>query len=301
MELRHLRTFVVVAEMLNISAAARQLRVSQPTLSRQIHELEEAVGHRLFLRLPNGISLTATGAQLHKDGAKALAAVDDLIQMTRRAAATAGVLIRVGYYGGASVWANILAPALEKLSGRYPHATTTVRELPGQQMVAELQAGRLDVAVLSPGEYGEVPGVVIEVACTIPAMVMMPANHRLAKKRAIALDDLRDEEIIALTAETAPGRDRPFIAACHAAGFSPTISNVACNLLDGIMTMKKRMGVAIIGSFAMKEPLPGIVFVKLKPPAIPLDILVAHQRTSTEARYLADMIAVAARRAALHA
>jgi DNA-binding transcriptional LysR family regulator len=190
---------------------------------------------------------------------------------------------------------------LEKLNNKYPHATTKVSELPGREMVAELQAGRLDAAVLSPGEYGEVPGVIIEVACTITAMVMMPANHRLAKKRMIALEDLRDEEIIALTAETAPGRDRPFIAACRAAGFSPNIKNVASHLLDGIMTMKKRMGVAIIGSFAMKEPLPGIVFIKLKPPAVLLDILVAHARASAEAMHLAKLIAVEARRAALQA
>jgi DNA-binding transcriptional LysR family regulator len=247
------------------------------------------------------MTLTATGAVLYQDGAKALTAIDDVVAATRQTAATAGVHLRVGYYGGASVWAKLLAPALEKLGNKYRHATTKVSELPGRPMVAELQAGRLDVAVLSPGDYGEVPGVVIEVACTIPAMVMMPANHRLAKRRQIALEDLRDEEIIALTAETAPGRDRPFIAACRAAGFSPNINNVASNLLDGIMTMKKRMGVAIIGSFAMKEPLPGIIFVKLKPPAISMDVLVAHQRASAEARCLAGLIAVEARRAALHA
>ena len=301
MELRHLRTFVIVAETLNISAAARRLRLSQPTVTRQIRQLEAIVGRPLFLRRSNGMTLTATGDVLYKDGVKALAVVDNVIETTRRAAAAASVHLRVGYYGGASVWAKILAPALEKLGNKYRHATTKVSELPGRQMVAELQAGRIDAAVLSPGEYGEVPGVVIEVACTIPAMVMMPANHRLAKKRQIALDDLRNEEIIALTAETAPGRDRPFIAACRAAGFSPTINNVASNLLDGIMTMKKRMGVAIIGSFAMKEPLPGIIFVKLKPPAVSMDVLVAHRQASAEARYLADLIAVEARRAALHA
>src|SRR5206468_2648000 len=57
MELRHLRTFVTVAETLNISAAARRLRVTQPALSRQIRDLEFAVGHPLFVRHPGGLRL----------------------------------------------------------------------------------------------------------------------------------------------------------------------------------------------------------------------------------------------------
>jgi DNA-binding transcriptional LysR family regulator len=132
-------------------------------------------------------------------------------------------------------------------------------------------------------------------------MVIMPVNHRLAKKRRVALADLRDEEIVSVTHDAAPGRDRAFVSACRAAGFSPRILNVATNLPEAIMIMTKRMGVGVLGSFASLAPHPGVVFVKLKPPGVPLDIYTAHVETSGPARQLSKLILTEATRAALRA
>ena len=301
MELRHLRTFLTVAETLNISAAGRRLRVTQPALSRHIRDLEHTVGHELFVRHPGGLRLTAAGITLRDHGIKALAAVDEALRCARGAGAKEPAVLRVGYYGNVTIWALILAPALRKLARKFPHTTCNVVEMTGGQMMKELREGRLDAAVLGPGEFGRIPGVKIEVACTVPALVIMPVNHRLAKKRLVALDDLRGEEVISVTPEAAPGRDRAFVAACRAAGFTPKIVNVATNLPEAIMTMTKRMAVGILGSFASHAPNPGMVFIKLKPPGVQLDIYAAHLQTSASAGYLAELIVAEARRAALSA
>src|ERR1041384_822368 len=108
MELRHLRTFLMVAETLNISQAGRRLRVTQPALSRQIRELEHAVGHALFVRHPSGLRLTATGLTLRAHGVKAVAAIDDALRLARGAGAKEPAVLRVGYYGTVSIWATIL-------------------------------------------------------------------------------------------------------------------------------------------------------------------------------------------------
>lgn len=301
MELRHLRTFLTVAETLNISEAGRRLRVTQPALSRHIRDLEHVVGHELFIRLPGGLRLTAAGVILRDHGLKAVAAIDEALQSARQAGARHPPVLRIGYYGNVSIWALILAPALKKLERKFPQLTCNVAEMTSGEMTTALRADRLDVAILGPGEFGRIPGVKMEVACTVAGMVIMPVNHRLAKKRHVALEDLRDEEIVSVTHEAAPGRDRAFLTACRAAGFTPKILNVASNLPEAIMIMTKRMAVGLLGSFASLAPHPGVVFIKLKPPGVMLDIHAAHVETSAPARQLAGLILSEAKRAALRA
>jgi DNA-binding transcriptional LysR family regulator len=299
LELRHLRTFIAVAEALNISEAARRLRVTQPALSRHIHSLEEIVGHPLFVRHPSGLQLTATGVTLLDHGIKALAAVDAALTNARGAESDAVTVVRLGYYG-ISVWANLLAPAVESFGRKFPHLTLNMVEQSSVHLAAGLKEGTLDVALLGSGDYDRIPGVVTDVACTVPAMAMMPANHRLAKKRLVALEELRDEPIIGFTHQDAPGRSRSFIAACREAGFSPKIAYVASILPELIMGVKKQMGVALLSSFATTVPHPpGVVFIKLKPPCVPMEVYTAHAvRGPAAARCLAAFINVEARRAA---
>lgn len=297
MELRHLRTFVTVAETLNISAAARRLRVTQPALSRQIRDLEHVVGHPLFVRHPSGLRLTTTGVTLRDGGLKAIAAADEALRAARGAGEQAGVVVRFGYYG-ISIWESLLAPAVETFSRQFPEVTLNMIEESSVHLARHLGEGNLDVALLGSGDYDRIPGVVTDVACTVPAMVVVPVNHRLAKKRLVGLDDLREEVIIGFKPQDAPGKYRAFVAACRDAGFSPRIEYVASIFPEVTTAVKKQMGVAILSSFAAAVPHPGVVFIKLKPPGVPLEIYVARALNGPpEARQLAELIVAQARRA----
>lgn len=296
-ELRHLRSFVAVAGLGNISAAARQLRLSQPTLSRQIRDLEQAIGRPLFVRQSTGLTLTATGAALKEDSVKALANIDDAIAKTRASMESARQVLRIGYYGTVSIWASLVAPALDKLDRKFPEVACQVVELPCGKLMQELNEGRLDAAVLGPGEYQPASGVRLEVACTVPGMVLLPANHRLAKKRLLSIDDLREEPVVSVTEELWPGRDLAFVAACEAAGFSPKINRESSSLPEAIMALKKVMGVGILGAFATTTPHPGMAFIKLKAPGVPLKIYVARRESSAHADDLAQFLLTEAQRA----
>jgi DNA-binding transcriptional LysR family regulator len=298
MELRHLRTFVTVAETLNISAAARRLRVTQPALSRQIHALEHTVGHPLFVRQRNGLRLTPTGEALRDDGSKAIAAVEAALQNARGAAAKTGATVRFGYYG-ISIWEQLLASPVEHFSRKFPRVTLNMREESSVHLANALREGALDLALLGSGDYERIPGCVTEVACRVPAMAVMSANHRLAKRRAIELKDLRDESIIGFNQKDAPGKYRAFIAACRAAGFAPQVSYVASIFPEVTHAVKKQMGVAILSSFAETVPHPGVVFVKLKPPGVLLELYVARVLNAPpEAQELSQLIVAQAQRAA---
>jgi DNA-binding transcriptional LysR family regulator len=291
MELRHLRTFLAVAETLNISAAARHLRVTQPALSRHIRDLEGEIGHPLFIRNPSGLRLTVAGLALRDNGTKAVEAFDEALRAAKTVASEAESAMRIGYYGSVSLWATIMAPAFEKLRRRYPQMTPRMIELSCAQLAIDLKEGLLDVALLGPGDYGRIPGVVIETACTLFAYAMMPANHRLAKKRLIGIDELRDEVIVGVSKQDAPGRDNSLIAACKTAGFTPRILNEATTLPELIMAVKQHMGIAILGSLAMNTPHPGMVFVKLKPPGVLLELYSAYAENSrAPAKELSSLI-----------
>lgn len=298
MELRHLRNFLVVAETLNISEAARRIRITQPALSRQIKDLERAVGHDLFTRGPGKLALTSAGLALKESGHRVIAGADAALLNARAAAEGETVSLRVGYYGTVSIWSMILAPALERLNRKIKKVESSLVEMMPAQLLAELRLGKLDLAILGPGIYPKVPGIAIEVACTMPGMAMMAPNHRLAKKRMISIDDLREETMIGTDPRVSPGRDQALIDACEAAGFSPRISIAATNYLEGITAVKQRACIGIIGTLALAAPHPGVVFVKFKPPGVPMNVFVAYPESGSRAiRLLAELIVDEARRA----
>ena len=84
MELRHLRYFVVVAEMENVSKAALKLHVSQPALSRQIRDLEDEIGVALFERTAKSVSLTEPGRVFFKEVREVLLHADDAVKKSAR-------------------------------------------------------------------------------------------------------------------------------------------------------------------------------------------------------------------------
>lgn len=301
MEFRHLRTFLVVADTLNISEAARRLRATQPALSRQIQFLEHTVGNALFIRHRDGLRLTATGAALREQGGKVIEAMEAALRGARDAEKRQSATVRIGYYGS-SVWDKVIAPAVETFSRKFPDITLNILEDASVHLATGLRDGRLDVALLASGQYDVLPGVVTEVAATVPAMVVVAANHRLAKKRWISLSELRDDHFLGVRQEDAPGRYRSFIAACRDAGFVPKIDYTATNFPELTMAVRKQMGVAIVSSLATSVPHPGVVFIKLKPPCVPLEIYVAHVPQSSAAiRDLAALIMTHARLAAQRA
>jgi len=289
MELRQLRHFLVVARTRNISEAARRLHVSQPALSRQISDLEEHLERPLFVRQANGLRLTPAGVALRSHGAKVVAALDEAVRQTRAATTQTTTELRVGYYG--VTWAVLVEPALSRLRRECTGLELKLTELPPAQLAAEMRRGRLDVVVLNRNPKQEKKMTARQVA-RVPMLLAVPKGHPLARKRVVALEDLRPEKVISFTRQVGFGRDRPFFAACRKAGFVPRIVNDAQTLSGLLLSVSTHRGVGLVTTFAQHAPHPGVVFIKLKTPVY-LDIYAAHTKTaSTAARRLIDLIAV---------
>jgi len=187
MEIKNLRYFLAVAREENMSKAAEQLHVSQPTLSKTLKALEEELGKKLFVRHSFSISLTDEGMLL-RDRAQDLVAMSDKIEQEFNSLddITGGDI----YFGLAeSYQIRYLAREIYKLKEKYPHFTYHITSGDTEQVTEKLDKGILDFAVLcetpDSNKYEYVKFPEADVWGTI-----MPSSHPLAKKKSIRVSDL---------------------------------------------------------------------------------------------------------------
>jgi LysR family hca operon transcriptional activator len=147
MELRHLRYFVAVAEEKSITVAAtRRLRTAQPSLSRQLRELEAEVGARLMTRSARGIELTAAGRTFLDHARLALAQVEAAGAAARRAAHPEERTLALGFLSGFEPqW---LPGVMHVLREELPRIEVTISSKHSPQLAEGLATGQLDAAFL---------------------------------------------------------------------------------------------------------------------------------------------------------
>jgi LysR family hca operon transcriptional activator len=200
MELRHLRYFVAVAEEKSITVAAeRRLHTAQPSLSRQLRELEAEVGAELMTRHAHGIELTAAGKVFLDHARLALAQVEAAAAAARRAAHPEERRLALGFLSGCEPeW---LPAAMHVLREELPKIEVTISSKHSPQLADGLATGKLDAAFLRP-EEGH-PYLVYKVLIREPLIVVLPSDHCLASHETISLQDLVGETFIGV-ADQAP-------------------------------------------------------------------------------------------------
>lgn len=189
LDLRLVRYFTVVAEHLNFARAAAALHVAQPSLSRQIQRLEDALGIRLLERTTQGSRLTAAGAAFLPRAQTLLHTAHQAV-LTARAAAPPRT-ITIGY-----VEDLLVTPAVRDLRRRHPEAHVRTRHLDWDEARA-LPEGRVDALVVRtplpvPGD-----GLDVTVLYDEPRALLVPASHHLAGRESVTLDDFADEPLVA--------------------------------------------------------------------------------------------------------
>ncbi|MET9241332.1 LysR substrate-binding domain-containing protein [Nonomuraea sp. NPDC003709] len=216
---RVLRYFMAVAEELHFGRAATRLYIAQPSLSHQIRKLEETLGTPLFVRSSRSVQLTAAGRTLAREAPKALAALEQAVQLTRLAGAGIATTIRLGYTPVTSF--DTLTALLDTLREDHPDVLVDAREFFSAEIPERLRAGDLDAGLaLSPQPLDGVNG---ELLREEPVSAVLSARHRLADAPRIPVTALRDETLLLFARHHAPAYYDAIVAACHEAGFSPDI------------------------------------------------------------------------------
>jgi LysR family transcriptional regulator, hca operon transcriptional activator len=181
MELRHLRYFVAVVEEGSLTTAAElRLHTSQPSLSRQIRDLEYQVGAELLSRSVHGVELTAAGKAFLDHARLALAQVDAAVDAARRAAQPARKTFAIGFQTGHEM--NWLPQAMHVLRDELKKIQVTVSSDYSPDLAEALVRGRLDVAFLRVEPTFD---LVYEVVDHEPLIVLMPSDHPLTARETI--------------------------------------------------------------------------------------------------------------------
>ena len=200
MELRHLRYFVAVAEAESLTIAAKtKLHTTQPSLSRQIRDLEEEIGAQLLTRSARGIELTAAGRTFLEHARSVLAQVEAAAEATRRVAHPARPCFAMGFLTGHELtW---MPAALQILRDELPSVDVLISSQYSPQLAKALVDGKIDAAILRR-EKG-VPGLTLRLLAKEPLVAILRADHRLAARKTLAPRDLEGEIFVGVS-NTAP-------------------------------------------------------------------------------------------------
>jgi LysR family hca operon transcriptional activator len=284
MELRHLRYFVAVAETKSLSlAASKRLHTTQPSLSRQIRDLEDEVGTRLLTRTVRGVELTPAGHIFLDHARTVLAQVETGIEAARRLATPAKQHFAFGFLAGhESTW---LPAALKILRDELPNTHVVISSQNSPQLAVAISEGRVDAAVLRREEGAS--DLVFHHLISERLEVFLPSDHRLARRDAIALADLVGETFLSISGKAlgAPGR-APVLRIViddyiKRSGLDIKPSHEVDHLAGIMSLITSTRGVALLPTYA-KNLLPNAVTSRpLKGDAPTVDLDFGYRRGNT--------------------
>src|SRR5712664_3680095 len=201
MELRHLRYFVAVAEEGSLTVAAqKRLHTAQPSLSRQIHDLELELGVQLLVRGPRGVELTASGRVFLDHARVALLQVEAATEAARRAAQPARTSFAIGFLTGYEM--DWLPAVMGMLRAELPSIEVVIHSQDSPDLAAGLIRGKIDLAFLRPEK--QAPGLKFKLLRKDPLIVLMPRDHALAARNSIRPQDIAGETFIGVSPIRAP-------------------------------------------------------------------------------------------------
>ncbi len=276
MELRHLRYFVAVAEAGGLTGAAqRKLHTSQPSLSRQIRDLEEEVGAQLLTRRARGIELTPAGRTFLDHARLVLSQVDAAGEAARRVAHPSKPCFTMGFLTGHELrW---MPEALRILRGELPNIDVIVSSQYSPLLAEGLSKGKIDAAFLRR-ESG-IPELAYRVLVKEPLMVILPSDHRLAALKAIGPTDLEGETFVAVS-KTAPVLRALVDKYLKRSRVNITPKHEADHLAMGMSLIASTRGVGLLPGYAQNFLPPSLTSRPLKGDAPTVDLVLGYKKSN---------------------
>jgi LysR family hca operon transcriptional activator len=277
MELRHLRYFVAVAEEGSLTVAAeRRLHTAQPSLSRQIRDLEDEVGAQLLTRSARGIALTAAGRAFLEHARLALAQTEAAVEAARRAAQPAKPSFALGFLTGQEM--DWLPEAINILRNELPNVDVTVSSDYSPRLADDLMRGKLDLAFLRPEP--QMPDLEYKVVMTEPLVVVLPSDHRLASRKAIAIQDIAEETFIGMS-KTAPSLQVIIDDYLKRSGVDIRAEHEIDNLGMAMSLVASTRGVTLLPAYAQKFLIWSVISRPLRGEAPTIDLVIGYKKANT--------------------
>jgi LysR family transcriptional regulator, hca operon transcriptional activator len=276
-ELRHLRYFVAIAETGSLTTAAeRRLHTAQPSLSRQIRDLESEVGVQLLTRSARGVELTAAGRAFLDHARLALAQAEAATEAARRAAYPAKPVFALGFLTGQEM--DWLPEAMRVVRDVPPEIEVTISSQYSPSLADALTRGKLDLAFMRAEP--DMPDLTYHLVAEESLVAVLPTDHRLA-----ALDELDPRELagetfisVSATAPTVRAVINEFVSQL---GLDIHPSHEVDNLAMAMSLVASTRGVALLPAYA-KNFLPWSVISRpLTGDSPKIDLVIAYNTGNT--------------------
>ncbi len=282
-QIGQLRCFLAVAERGHFTRAARDLGIAQPSVSALVRRLEADVGSQLFHRTKGRITLTAAGEALLPYARRIVADVEAAATQLHEVSALGRGRIAIG--ATPSLTASLVPPVLARFHASYPRIELALREAGSEDLVRMVEEGTVDVAlVILPVRHE-----ILETQALLREELVLAVapDHPLARRRAIAIADLRDVPLVMFR----EGYDLRSAteAACRGAGFTPSVA-IEGGEMDGVLRLTAAgLGAAIVPSIVVAQAT-ALRAVRIARPALARTIGLAHRRDRPLSRASQELV-----------
>jgi len=289
MELRHLRYFIVIGEEQHYGRASRRLRVAQPALSRQIQDLEEELGFKLFERLPRGVKLSAAGKLFLQDARRVLQELSGAAVRAGRVASGRSGTLRVGFTENAS-WRGVVPDSFRRYREKQPDAELQLQPEASLAQLEAIRSGRLDAGFVnfmaeSDSELDQllVARQHVELAA--------PKRHPLTRLKKLRLRDLTDAPFVWFPRRANPAFYDRLMLECYRGGLkSPRIVQEGVNEPTILSLVSTGMGVGWVLATARWRCPESVVILPVVDLNMPLTLTLVWRKDNSSP-LLANFIA----------
>jgi DNA-binding transcriptional LysR family regulator len=273
MEMRELRSFILLGQQLHFGRTARLLNMSQPALTKQIRRIEEDLGCSLFQRGKHGTKLTSAGAQFLEEAKPVVNGFDRLVEAGRRLSRGESGRLRIGF--GFHTF-ELVPRVIARLRQLAPGVEISLRDMSTAEQTEGLRAGRIDAGfVRAPvsKEFETMPVINDRLA------LVCSTDSRLSKKP--ALEDCADEPFILISNERAPTFRRHVIALCAKHGFHPRVVQETNEVTTSLALVRANLGVTLIPQSFGTSHIAGVRLHELDDPAASWAVSAAWRKEDT--------------------
>lgn len=278
MELRHLRYFVAVAEEGSLSVAAqKRLHTAQPSLSRQIHDLEMELGVQLLVRGPRGVEPTQSGRVFLDHARVALLQVEAAAEAARRAARPVKSAFSIGFLTGYEM--DWLPAVMDILRGELPSTEITIRSEDSPELAAALIRGKIDLAFMRPEKNA--PGLQFKLLRHDPVLALMPRDHGLAARASVRPKDLAGQIYIGVSSARAPTLKKAIEEFFGRNGLTISAAHQAENLAMAVSLIASTGGIGLLPLYATNLLPKTVVSRPIQGAPLMVDLVIGYNEANT--------------------
>jgi DNA-binding transcriptional LysR family regulator len=285
-ELRHVRTFLVLAEELHFGRTASRMHLAQSAVSQTIKALEAEVGATLFVRTRRSVALSSAGESFRVHASGAITELERAEVAARRAAAGQTGRLVVGMAMTTAL--TVVPRAIAAFRRERPNVEVTIVPGGSAAQIPALRNGTLDVGFMA---VKEARGLELELVHRSRVVAALPVDHPLAGRKTIALERLAAESFVFLKRAADPPVYAWFAGRCREHGFEPKVVLEVEEVEMLLACVASGLGVTCVPENVVEFGFPGLSYVPIRP-AIPSGIAAVWnpERPSEAARRLLELV-----------